>query len=231
MLAKKEKGAEKMDLDTGIFVFEILGVIAFAFSGAILAIRKCMDLLGVIVLAVTTAVGGGIIRDVILGINPPMAFTSPEQTAIACLVSVVIFCAVAYCQKKGIDSLFHTLDLYMTIFDAVGLAAFMVTGVSVAHGNSDGYNLFLYIFVGTLTGVGGGVLRDVMAGVMPSIFVRHVYALASVLGAAVCSLLWHVNSALAMVLGAGVVVLIRALAIHYHWKLPRIKNPDKVGIK
>ena len=83
----------------------------------------------------------------------------------------------------------------------------------------------------TLTGVGGGVLRDVMAGVMPSIFVRHVYALASVLGAAVCSLLWHVNSALAMVLGAGVVVLIRALAIHYHWKLPRIKNPDKVGIK
>ena len=196
-----------MDLDTGIFVFEILGVIAFAFSGAILAIRKCMDLLGVIVLAVTTAVGGGIIRDVILGINPPMAFTSSEQTAIACLVSVVIFCAVAYCQKKGIDSLFHKLDLYMTIFDAVGLAAFTVTGVSVAHGNSDGYNLFLYIFVGTLTGVGGGVLRDVMAGVMPSIFVRHVYALASVLGAAVCSLLWHVNSALAMVLGAGVVVM------------------------
>ena len=105
-----------MDLDTGIFVFEILGVIAFAFSGAILAIRKCMDLLGVIVLAVTTAVGGGVIRDVILGTNPPMAFTSPEQTAIACLVAVVIFCAVAYCQKKGIDSLFHKLDLYMTIF-------------------------------------------------------------------------------------------------------------------
>ncbi len=128
MLAKKEKGAEKMDLDTGIFVFEILGVIAFAFSGAILAIRKMYGSVGSHRPGRDHRCGRGIIRDVILGINPPMAFTSPEQTAIACLVSVVIFCPVAYCQKKGIDSLFHKLDLYMTIFDAVGLAALRSPG-------------------------------------------------------------------------------------------------------
>ena len=107
-----------MNLGSVILVLETLGVIAFAFSGAILAIKKSMDILGVVVLAVTTAVGGGIIRDVILGINPPMAFRHSTQTLTAAVVAVIIFIGVAYCQSRGIRNLFKKLDIFMTVFDA-----------------------------------------------------------------------------------------------------------------
>lgn len=219
-----------MNLGSVILVLETLGVIAFAFSGAILAIKKSMDILGVVVLAVTTAVGGGIIRDVILGINPPMAFRHSTQTLTAAVVAVIIFIGVAYCQSRGIQNLFKKLDIFMTVFDALGLAAFTVTGVSIAYGMSTRYSLFLYIFVGSLTGVGGGVLRDILARDTPYIFVRHIYALASIAGATVCSLLWLKNSALAMILGDIVVIAIRALAITLRLQLPRIRNIDRTGL-
>ena len=106
----------------------------------------------------------------------------------------------------------------------MGLGVFSVIGVELAFSQAERPTFFLLAFVGTLTGVGGGVLRDLLAQEMPYIFVKHIYACASLAGAAVCAGMWnHVDSVDAMLVGMATVVLIRALAAHYHWNLPKAK--------
>jgi len=118
-------------------------------------------------------------------------------------------------------------DKLMMIFDSLGLGLFTVVGVTAAVNIGYETTGFLQIFVGVLTGVGGGVLRDIMAGNTPYIFVKHVYASASIIGAAVCVLVGRSFGELAaMMAGAAVVFVIRILAAHYKWNLPRIKTME-----
>ena len=211
-------------LDKYIFIIEIIGTIAFASSGAMVGIKKQMDLLGVCVLGMTTAVGGGMIRDLILGVTPPVMFQNPTYALIAIAFSVFIFCGLYFFQNKLTHSRVQEVyDRLMMIFDSLGLGLFTVAGVTTAINIGYETTGFLQIFVGVLTGVGGGVLRDIMAGNTPYIFVKHVYASASILGAVVCMLLSRRFSELtAMLVGAAVVFIIRILAAHYKWNLPRI---------
>ena len=212
-------------LEKYIFIIEIIGTIAFASSGAMVGIKKQMDLLGVCVLGMTTAVGGGMIRDLILGVNPPVMFQNPTYALLAIAFSVLIFCSMYFFQNRLAHSkAYEVYDKLMMIFDSLGLGLFTVVGVTTAINIGYETTGFLQIFVGVLTGVGGGVLRDIMAGNTPYIFVKHVYASASIIGAMVCSLvaLWF-GELPAMLIGATVVFVIRILAAHYKWNLPRIK--------
>ena len=110
----------------------------------------------------------------------------------------------------------------MLIMDSLGLGIFTVVGISAAYGISEDFNLFLLLFVGIVTGAGGGVLRDVLAGNTPYIFVKHVYACASGFGALLCALCWEpLGAAAAMLLGAAAVIALRFLAAHFRWSLPR----------
>lgn len=211
-------------LDKYIFILEIIGTIAFASSGAMVGIKKQMDLLGVCVLGMTTAVGGGMIRDLILGVNPPVMFQNPTYALLAIAFSVFVFCSMYFFQNKIQKSRFYEVyDKLMMICDSIGLGLFTVVGVTTAVNIGYETTGFLQIFVGVLTGVGGGVLRDIMAGNTPYIFVKHVYASASIIGAIVCALvgLWF-GELPAMLIGAAVVFVIRVLAAHYKWNLPRI---------
>ena len=116
-------------------------------------------------------------------------------------------------------------DLSMLILDSLGLGIFTVVGIRIAWRSTAEPTLFLLVFVGVVTGVGGGVLRDVMAGDTPYIFVKHIYACASLAGALVCTVLWRPAGEVAAILaGAGVVVLIRFLSAHYRWNLPRARD-------
>lgn len=116
----------------------------------------------------------------------------------------------------------------MMIFDSLGLGLFTVVGVTTAVNIGYETTGFLQIFVGVLTGVGGGVLRDIMAGNTPYIFVKHVYASASIIGAIVCVLLGKQSGELtAMLIGAAAVFIIRILAAHYKWNLPRIPQAEE----
>lgn len=211
-------------LDKYIFVLEIIGTIAFASSGAMVGIKKQMDLLGVCVLGMTTAVGGGMIRDLILGVTPPVMFQNPTYALLAIAFSILVFCSMYFFQNQLEKSRFYEVyDKLMMIFDSVGLGLFSVVGVTTAINIGYETTGFLQIFVGVLTGVGGGVLRDIMAGNMPYIFVKHVYASASIIGAIVCVLVEAWSGELpAMLIGAAVVFVIRILAAHYKWNLPRI---------
>ena len=112
----------------------------------------------------------------------------------------------------------------MNTFDAIGLGIFTVIGIRTAMGVSDDSNLFLLIFVGVVTGIGGGMLRDIMSGSTPFVFVKHVYACASLAGAVLYLLLYHpIGDEAAILVSAGAVIAIRLLAAHYRWNLPRIR--------
>lgn len=204
-------------MDIVAFVIEMTGTIAFAVSGALVAIDKKMDLLGICVLGVTTAVGGGVIRDVILGNTPPHAFDTPVYIITAIVVSVLVF-------LPGIRRLIRSeqtrFDRVLLVMDSLGLSIFTVIGIEVAYQTSD--NGFLLLFVGALTGVGGGVLRDVLAGQMPYILVKHFYCMAAIIGAVLTIVLWEpLGKSAAMSIGVAVIFVLRLMAAHYRWKLPR----------
>ena len=220
----------QMDIQSLIFLLmDLAGTIAFAASGAIVAIRQKMDLFGVCVLGVCTAVGGGMVRDVILGMIPA-ALHDPKYVAVAAVTSLIVFLIFYFKQEffEGRARVYY--DLVMLVMDTIGLGIFTVFGVKA--GVDAGYmdNTFLLAFLGTMTGVGGGLLRDMMAEVPPYIFVRHVYACASIVGAVLCVWLYRLAGEMpALILGSVCVILIRYLAAHYRWNLPRI--PEKKNIK
>lgn len=211
--------------DLIIYIFEMIGTVAFASSGALVGIRKNMDIFGVNVLGITTAVGGGCIRDIILGITPPKMFQNFSYVGASILISCILF-TIFYLNQELLSSRFlETYERVMISLDAIGLGVFTVMGIRTAIEASFENNLFLLIFVGAVTGIGGGMLRDVMAGMTPFVFVKHVYAIASILGA-VCYIILrlYIRDTISLFLGAAVVIIIRLLAAHFRWNLPRIRQ-------
>ena len=206
-------------MDLFILLVELIGTMAFAASGALTGIKKNMDIFGVCILALTTAVGGGVIRDLVLGSTPPATFRDPIYATVAIITALVLFLPRVRRLLMWDQALF---DLSLFLMDTAGLAIFTVMGIRVAYAHVPQATLFLLAFVGVVTGVGGGVLRDVMAGDTPYIFVKHVYACASLVGALACALAWHHSGEMvSMLLGGGLVVVIRGLSAHYRWNLPR----------
>ena len=204
------------------FVLEMIGTVAFALSGAMVAIQKRLDLLGILVLGITTAVGGGMIRDLIIGIHPPMMFVKPVYVVVSAIFILILFLIIKvnHSSPKFLES-----ALYETLFnlmDAIGLGVITVVGVNSVMNNDMNHMLFLKIFLGVITGVGGGLIRDMMANETPGILRKHVYACASIVGA-VCYIILYdwLRSGTAMVLSVILVVVIRVLAKHYEWNLPK----------
>ena len=209
-----------------LFALEIIGTGTFAVSGVITAFEKKLDILGAIVLGTVTAVGGGILRDIILGYLPPSAFRNPVYTLTAIVTSVAVF-VLAYFLGEKLKTHYSVYSQVINIFDSIGLAVFTVAGVNSAFDRGFGDNAFLTMFVAVLTGVGGGVLRDIMAGKIPKILRKRIYALAVIIGAGIYYILINFNlcnEISAVLIGAGSVLIIRILATIFRWNLPRIKN-------
>lgn len=203
-----------------LLLFEMIGTVAFSISGAMTGIKKGMDAFGVVTLGLVTAVGGGIIRDLVLGITPPMTFRNPVY-AIAAVCTALILCFPGVLRQLNRN---HRLyDAVMLVMDSLGLGIFTVVGIQTAGMVTSSGSIFLLLFVGVITGVGGGVLRDVLAGDRPYIFVKHIYACASLTGAVLCIFLWPISGSAAMIAGAGAVVVLRLCAARFRWSLPRPK--------
>lgn len=194
-----------------LLALELIGTIAFDISGASVAIRKKMDVFGVVILGMTTAVGGGILRDLILGITPPMAFQDPIYAFVSILISILVFLP----KIRGIVD--QQNNFFLQLMDSVGLAAFTVVGVRAGMNSG---SIFLAVFVGVLTGVGGGVLRDVFAGNIPYIFSKQFYACASLIGGLIAALCWPLGETFSMILGGVPILVLRILAAKYRWDLP-----------
>lgn len=202
---------------------EILGTIAFSISGAIEAMKKKMDLLGVLVLGLITAIGGGVLRDVIIGEFPIGAFRNPRNAMIALLTALVAFILGALFSKKNTSTHNQLWNHTLLLSDSVGLGAFTVLGIQCVQERTEYNSLALLLFVGVITGVGGGLLRDIFAGNVPYIFRKHVYATASIAGAiSFLCLQQFCSSKLASLISLLLVVILRLLAARFEWNLPRV---------
>lgn len=212
--------------DSIIFFMEILGTIAFAASGAMVGIRKKMDIFGICVLGIVTAVGGGMTRDVILG-KLPSALEKPVYVVVSVITALAIF-VLLYIKQDLLSGRLGTFyDKTMLIMDSVGLGIFTSLGVMSGIDNGYAENTFLLVFIGMLTGVGGGLMRDMMAGEEPYIFVKHIYACASLAGGLCCVWIYREWGRLPSVfIAAFTVMAIRFLAAHYRWNLPHPRNSE-----
>lgn len=195
------------------FVFvDLLGTLAFAVSGAVAARQRHLDLFGVFAVAYVAACGGGIIRDLCLGLLPPVGMSDWRYVACVAVVSA----ATIFTQP-----LLDRLKRPIVFFDSLGLGFFAVVGAhkSLAMGS----NVEVALLLGTITGVGGGVLRDVLLNRVPIILEKEIYALAALAGAAV-QIVGQLNGYSVFItpwFAASVCLVLRSLALRYSWSLPR----------
>lgn len=210
-------------MQTFLSILELIGVASFSISGAMTAIRKQMDIFGVVFLGTVTAVGGGALRDLMIGVTPPACFQNPVYLVVACVTAFLFFLPFV---RRPMLRHHRTFDLLLLITDSVGLGLFAVSGVQAGLAVSEQFSPVLLLFVGMLTGTGGGILRDMLAGNTPYIFVKHVYALAALAGAALYLLMvrLHMSAFAAYPIAATVVVVLRLLAARFKWNLPRAKE-------
>ena len=206
-----------------LLIMEWIGTISFATSGSLVAIRHGLDLFGVATVGTITAVGGGVMRDLMIGNLPPKIFSNPKILIVAIITSIVVF-VIAYFYKKKFNQLSRVIDTVNVFFDALGLAAFTIAGVEVAVLDSEKNSALLIIVMGVVTGVGGGVLRDVLVNEKPYILTKHIYAVVSILGSCIYSLLsiYAGYTVFATFFVLIFTVFIRLLAAKYRWKLPKI---------
>jgi len=192
-------------------ILDLVGVFVFALSGAALALDKRLDLFGVLVLAVVTALGGGIVRDVCIGAAPPAAFSGSRYLVVALAAGAVAFVGARQMERvvRGV-----------LLFDAAGLGLFVATGTAKAL--DAGLGAAPAIVLGCITGIGGGILRDVLVGEVPRVLRRELYAVPAVLGAAVVvlgdglGLEFAVTGAIA----AASVFILRMLGVWRDWHFP-----------
>jgi len=191
---------------------DLLGVVIFAITGALAAGRKRMDLFGVVVLAEVTALGGGTLRDLIL--NAPQVFwiSNPVYSIVAAATAIVLFFLVRYWDMPV---------KFLPVADAFGLAVFTALGTEKAL--SLGTHWVIAIVMGVITGVVGGIIRDVLTGEIPLIFRREIYATASFCGAIAFVAIYILlnNSSLAIIISILITLIIRISAIIWKLSLPQ----------
>ncbi|MDO5302438.1 MAG: trimeric intracellular cation channel family protein [Clostridia bacterium] len=210
--------AKDMNFDMFMSIMEWIGTIAFAVSGAVVAIRHDLDYYGIIFLAIITAIGGGIVRDVLVNRSLPASLADPSYA----IVSIATAAVVILGYKR-----IHKIGHLVSIADAIGLAAFTAIGARVAIVTLHP-KLFIIITLGVLTGTFGGVLRDVFVQEVPYCFRREVYAVASIIGAVVFYMSYnHWGMTMAMITAFAVTLVVRLYAIFKNLHLGKVMKHDR----
>lgn len=208
--------------DIALVWLDLAGVFFFAVSGSLLAARKQFDIVGSLLLASLVALGGGVIRDIILN-TTPAAFTNPAYLAPPLLATVLVYFLFSSMQR------FTSL---LVLFDAGGLALFCITGTLKAL--TFGMNPVAAILLGVTTAVGGGLLRDITANEVPQLFnSRDLYALPALLGASLTTVLWLAGIFGALTAGAvaGLVFAFRVVAWRRSWYVPlAVRGWHRLGL-
>ena len=209
------------------YIFDMIGTIAFAVSGALVGVSRKMDIFGMTVLALATAIGGGIVRDVLLGYFPPNSLRNIVYVTVVLVVTVIVFLIYNSRYRKHAMGP-HSRASYL-LADALGLASFTVTGASAGFKLYPELPIFI-VLLGTITAVGGGIIRDMLAQRIPSVLKEDVYALPSIIGGIVYYLMVTSSWDNMAVYGAFTVVLvIRLLALKYNWSLPKVGKTKPVA--
>ena len=202
-------------IDGFISILDYLGTAAFAITGASKAIAHKADIFGILVLATVVGVAGGITRDVIFG-RFPTAFSDPIYIGITVVVGIAMFFLYRYFKKR--------MNVWL-IFDAIGLGVFSIIGASIAY-QIVGLDFLPIMFGGVITAIGGGILRDVFVREIPIVFVKEVYAVASIIGIVIFYTILYYGGEMQVASIVGIVAAtgIRLLAMKFNWNLPRVKD-------
>jgi uncharacterized membrane protein YeiH len=205
-------------------VLDLGGVFVVALTGAIVGVRRGLDVFGVLVLAWVAGLGGGIIRDLFLGITPPVGVSDWRLLAAAVVAGVAVFLLHGTWQQVSVrhpDARWHRVSFTVRLLDAAGLAVFAVSGALVALDAQAG--ALAAILIGGITGVGGGLLRDVLTGQVPEVLRRELYALPALAGAALVVLLQEVGALTTLTAWAAVafVFVTRVIAVVLDLNAPR----------
>ena len=209
------------------YMFDMIGTIAFAVSGALVGVARKMDIFGMAVLALATAIGGGIVRDVLLGYFPPNSLRNVVYVTVVLAVTVIVF--LIYNSRYRKHAMGPRSRASYLLADALGLASFTVTVASAGFDLYPELPIFI-VLLGTITAVGGGIIRDMLAQRIPSVLKEDVYALPSIIGGIVYYLMVTSSWDSMAVYGAFTVVLvIRLLAIKYNWSLPKVGKTKPVA--
>lgn len=189
---------------------DLFGTFAFAVSGALVAVRKKMDLFGIIVLATVTATGGGTLRSFLIGDQPVFILKNASYLIVCLIGAFLVFYGREYVKKRHYNFL---------VFDAFGLTVFQSIGTSI--GLQHGLSYWASVFLGVMTATFGGVIRDTMAAEVPLIFQKELYAILALLGGVVYVALYHFNipEAFIVLVSSGIVFVSRLLAIKYDWHI------------
>lgn len=207
------------------FVFhicELVGTVAFAVAGAMVAIDKRVDLFGVLFLGMLTALGGGCLRDVLLGRFPPAMFSNYVYVTVSIVTALIVFIAARLlAERYRLNE--AAIDQINNIFDALGLGVFAVVGVEVSVSAGYGANGFLAVFMGMTTAIGGGVLRDLLLREIPFVLKKRIYAIAAICGALAYYIGWRLSlpETVSVLAGVGVTFVLRLLATAFKWNLPK----------
>ena len=195
-----------------LYIIDILGTISFAVSGAFLALEKKLDPFGVLVISFVTAIGGGTLRDMLIG-NLPVGWLQNETA------SIVIFSSAIAAMIFG--RYFKYLSTTLFLFDALGLGLFTVVGIKL--GIEKDFSMGICIALGTITACFGGVLRDVLLNNIPLLFRKEIYAMACIAGGLIYFLLryFKVNADFVTILCILIIFTIRILAVRYKLSLPQ----------
>ena len=207
------------ELATTLVVLDLVGIFVFAVTGALVAVRKNLDLFAALVLGGVTGLGGGFVRDVLIGATPPAALADWRYLMVPVAAGLLTF---------AFHPVIGRLERVVTLFDAFGLALFCVTGALKAV--DYGLGPLPAALLGMVTGIGGGILRDVLAGRVPVIFEGALYATPALTGALVAVLLDRTDLPLVVVAAAGFSTCLgfRLLALVRGWRAPLPKGPANV---
>jgi uncharacterized membrane protein YeiH len=195
-----------------LFIIDILGTLAFAVSGAFLAMQKKLDPFGVLVLSFVTAIGGGTLRDIMIG-NLPVSWLRNETATIVIFAAAVTTMLFGHYLKQFTTTLF--------LFDALGLGLFTIIGIELAMEKN--FSIGVCIALGTITACFGGVLRDVLLNNVPLLFRRELYAMACIAGGLLYFLLKRIDldENISKAICIVVIVAIRVFAVRYKLSLPQ----------
>ena len=211
-----------------IVLTDYIALVSTAITGTIVAIDRRLDMIGVWFLALVSSFGGGVLRDVLLGNTPPIFFTHYHWLLLVTAVSMALFLTVRFWRGWWRPHVRAYTDKINNVLDAVGLAAFTMSGVQLASAAGHTSNPFLCVFMGTITAIGGGVLRDISVMQTPRVLRKRVYAVASILGGILYWTLLHVGLAdeLSWIISMLVIIAVRICATVFRWNMPSIPIPE-----
>ncbi|MBP3494966.1 MAG: trimeric intracellular cation channel family protein [Clostridia bacterium] len=218
-------------MDIFLTIIQYVGAVSFTISATIYAIHKRADIIGALVFSLLTCFGGGAIRDIVLGQLPPQILVSRDAHYLA-LVSIGV-CLVCYhfgfFKKIARFADRHQHSFLIEFTDSLGLASFTVSGLEIAieYGKT---GFVILVFAGCITGVGGGILRDICSAEIPSVFKKHIYLIPVIIASAFFALTYDkIPEILSVIIACVIIISIRMLAFKFKWNLPipRAENKEQ----